>query len=95
MLSCSRQGCPSPATHMPELRLWALGRPKLPNQSARVLIRVPVCEPCGLKLTADDVVSDEGWEDVAEVFEREGKAEPDRASLEVGLLKIHNPSKVN
>jgi len=88
MASCSRQGCQSPATHMPELRVWALGRPKLPNQSARVLIRVPVCEPCGLKLTAEDVVSDAGWEELLDAFDLEGKAEPDRASLEVDLLKI-------
>jgi len=95
MLTCSHQGCQSPATHMPELRLWALGRPKLPNQSARVLFRVPVCEPCGQKLAAEDLISDAGWEDVVDVFDREGKAEPDRASLEIGLVKIAQQGGVN
>ncbi|RUW46085.1 hypothetical protein [Mesorhizobium sp. M8A.F.Ca.ET.021.01.1.1] len=80
---------------MPELRVWALGRPKLPNQSGRILIRVGLCEPCGRKLTADDLVSDAGWEDVLGAFQREGKAEPDRASIEIDLVKIEQTRRVN
>ncbi|RWN47174.1 MAG: hypothetical protein EOS03_12515 [Mesorhizobium sp.] len=93
MGTCEREGCTSPATHVPTIRFWAEGRPKVPHESATITIGIKLCQICGSALDAPaleeiGLVSDDSWDRIDQAMASLGKAKPDRASIEVFLTPI-------
>lgn len=82
--TCQRLGCCANADRVPTLRVWPVGEPKLPAKSAEISFgALWCCEACAKAVSIEDVIDDDGWSQLVAMFKTRGKAEPDRASLEL------------
>ena len=90
MKKCEHKGCEKTAKFNPVIKVWAIGYNKGQHKPARAVISLAICADHMEKLTVDDFITDDGWNNLFSGFIQHNKAMPDRASAELGKQKIRS-----
>lgn len=85
-MKCQRAGCDQLAQFYPVLLLWA--HPNHPP--AEGALRLPLCRKCAVMVQEDpeELLTDEGWSELVQVFSGTGKLVPKRELTKVRLDEI-------
>lgn len=85
--TCSAEGCSAAATHIFNLSVWPANADKAIAPHAEFELYVPICRQHGLKATLSDILSEQGWQGIADSL----PTPPCRETAEMRLieLKVH------
>lgn len=78
---CARKDCAEEGTHHPVLLLRPLAMPEYTGPPAEMILGVLVCGPHQADTKVEDLVADDGWDQIIHVFEAVHRAEPDRSNI--------------
>lgn len=81
---CDIRGCSFQATHRVGFKLYA--RPGTPPAIGTT--DLVVCEACGATLTAQDLMTPDGWRSIVAAFMKCGKQAPDPRLTEIDLAPL-------
>jgi hypothetical protein len=81
---CARTGCENKAEYFPKLLLYA-HRGTTP---ADAVLDLPLCNECMLQTRVNDLVTDEWWRNIKEVFRAKGKQPPRKFLTKVAAVRI-------
>ncbi len=87
MGACAKVGCEAEkARWVPSLLLWAKTTPpaaRVPGNASSLMIPLQICDEHKESMTAQDLISDEGWSQICMVLVLSGRAAPDRESAQL------------
>ncbi len=83
---CDLTDCDRRAVYYPIVKVWAkLARKHKP---AEILMPGLVCAKCAGKLDAQDFITQKGWREITEEFQKKGGLMPDSKSVELQFKVI-------
>lgn len=81
MTECHRVDCHAEGTRQPVLLVMPANRPDYTGPPVEMTLGMVVCDPHQADTGADDLVGDEGWQQITQVFAAMGRAAPDRSTI--------------
>lgn len=85
---CCIKDCSGEPKLYPVFLFWARGFPKQRGEECRAIMQMPICTKCARTLKFEDLITDEGWEQIERGFEGAGKYLPNRAFSELEFIPI-------
>ena len=85
---CSVLTCANVASWRVELRIWPRGVEKSSVAPAEMKMGLALCGPCTFNRSAENFISNESWARIEKAFAAAGKLPPERATVELSLVRI-------
>lgn len=91
----STEMCPGEGKYAPSLRVWAEGDRRLEPKNALLLhIDMPLCSRCAQDISLQQVLSDEGFEQIRNSILSMNRVAPARDSVQLEIESIWDNERV-
>lgn len=87
-LFCCMKDCNGEPKVYPAFLMWARGYPKVRGEECRAVMEMPICSKCAQTLKFEDLITDEGWDQIEKGFTMAGKPLPNRYNAEIDFVPM-------